>query len=121
MYWARRDALARISIMSLWQGPGVQSAVSDDCSLLFHEYITVPGSEKEKEQKNGMKMQKEEQKEELLAAMTMCGYQLVPSLPVPNEGRLMRRWREAASTATKFPQQAQIGSVAVRSDKVISS
>ena len=104
VYWARRDALVRISILCLWQGPRVQSSVSDDCSLLFHEVSNVSGSI---------------QKEDLLAAMTMSGPELVPSLPIPNERLLMQRWRDASSYASKFPQKAEIGSAHMRTSKVM--
>lgn len=106
MYWARRDALIRISIMSLWQGPGILSLASDDCSLLFHETISVGGTAL---------------KDELLAVMTMSGPHLVSKLPIPNESSLMREWKEAATVATKFPQRAEIGSVPVTIDKVLIS
>lgn len=103
MYWARRDALVRISIMCLWQGPGVGSLSSDDCCFLFHEFINVNGTSS---------------KDELLAVMAMSGPQLVSMLPIPNESSLIRKWKEAAAIATKFPQRAEIGSAGIFVDKV---
>ena len=105
MYWARRDALIRITIMSLWQGPGIQCLASDDCSLLFHELISASGTAL---------------KDDLLAVMTMSGPHLVSLLPIPNESSLMRIWKEAATVATKFPQRAEIGSAPAIIDKVLA-
>ena len=95
MYWARRDALARITAMCLWQGPGSQSSVCDECSLLFHEIINTNGSEG---------------REEILAGLAMTGSQLVPTLPVPTEKALVGLWKAAALYSSKFPQKAGIGS-----------
>lgn len=104
MYWARRDALARIIAMCLWQGPGCASSVSDDCSFLFHEFI----------EKNGSL-----ESQELLAAMSVSGPLLVQSLPVPTESSLIKRWKTAASIASKFPHKAEIGSVLTKPNKVL--
>lgn len=109
MYWARRDALARISAMSLWQGPGNDSCISDDCSLLFHEAVVNVGTD---------------EKEDLLAAIAMTGPQLVSALPIPTESSLICRWKAAATVAIKYPQQAEIGNVqvkALRLQKVLSN
>jgi hypothetical protein len=95
MYWARRDALARITAMCLWQGPGCQSSVCDECSLLFHEIISSNGSEI---------------KEEILAVLAMTSTQLVPTLPVPTEKALVGLWKAVALYSSKFPQKAGIGS-----------
>jgi hypothetical protein len=95
MYWARRDALARITAMCLWQGPGCQNSVCDECSLLFHEIISTNGSEV---------------KEEILVGLAMTGTQLVPTLPVPSEKALVGLWKAAALYSSKFPQKAGIGS-----------
>jgi hypothetical protein len=103
MYWARRDALARITAMSLWQGPGDDNCISDDCSLLFHEAAVSTG-------KN--------EKEELLAAIAMTGPQLVSALPIPTESSLIRRWKAATNIAVKYPQQAEIGNVPVKTQRV---
>lgn len=103
MYWARRDALARISSMCLWQGPGCQSGVCDECSLLFHEVIDTNGAEG---------------KEEILAGLAMIGSQLVPTLPVPTEKALVGLWKAAALYSSKFPQKATIGSVQTLPTKV---
>lgn len=103
MYWARRDALARITAMCLWQGPGCQSNVCDDCSLLFHELINRNGSD---------------DKEEILAALAMTGSQLVPIMAVPTEKALVGLWKAAALYSSKFPQKAGIGSKHPVSNKV---
>lgn len=103
MYWARRDALARITAMSLWQGPGDDNCISDDCSLLFHEAAVSTGNN---------------EKEELLAAIAMTGPQLVSALPIPTESSLIRRWKAAANVAGKYPQQAEIGNVPFKTQRV---
>lgn len=103
MYWARRDALARISIMCLWQGPQCSSHICDDSSLLFHEVIDGCGSN---------------DREEILAVLSMSGSLLVPALPIPIEGALVKQWKCAALQATKFPQKAEVGNMLTKSNLV---
>jgi hypothetical protein len=147
--------------MSLYQGPGVASSVSDDCSFLFHEiFHNSDANEKEKNalisqavnpisnplsnpvtsklltqnthlqpnpsslhsnppslQSNPPSLQSNPPTQ-LLAAIAMSGPLLVQTLPVPNESSLLKRWKEASSFSTKFPQKAEVGSIPVGKDGI---
>jgi hypothetical protein len=108
--------------MCLWQGPSIKSSVSDDCTFLFHEYISDHKNNKDNNatnikddvkksfnsDNNKNNNNNNNNNKELLAVMTMSNL-LVSELHIPNEYLLMKKWKEASIFATKFPHKAEIG------------
>jgi Basic tilted helix bundle domain len=103
MHWARRDALVRISSLSLWQAAGVASSACDDSSFLFHDEIKDSSKHARAQAGSPSNLKGN------IAVISMYGPELVSMVRVPTEQALIRCFKESSASALRVPKKAIVG------------